>query len=136
MKRNIFKVVNLIAVMFIAFHIISSIAHAETLSIFCSFQKYSNETGTHMQSNKLNYNFIVDTETNKGFVIGNNGKEPVAVIPGIGENEFTFIEITSSGNVVTTTIASNKKAVSSRNMIILKDIIPSQFYGYCENIIP
>ena len=47
------------------------------------------------------------------------------------ENGMAFIEITDSGNVMTTAITSNGESVHSRNTVIIDSIVASQYYGRC-----
>jgi hypothetical protein len=50
------------------------------------------------------------------------------------EHGLTFVEVTRSGNVMTTTIARDGAAVHSRNAIIGETLFPSQYYGTCERL--
>jgi hypothetical protein len=75
--------------------------------------------------------FLVDTENGKGYIVGNQGSEEIAVIPHkIGG--IAFIEVTGSGNVMTTAIDTVGNSVHSRNTSIGGELIPTQYYGKCE----
>lgn len=74
--------------------------------------------------------FVSDPTTEKAYLIGSNGSSEVHTIKNV--SGVSFVEITGTGNVMTTTIKSSGEAVLSRNAIILGDLIPTQYYGKCN----
>jgi hypothetical protein len=104
--------------------------HAQQTRTFsCSFPTYSNAEGLQRERGGLSLTFLIDLNTRKAYVIGNNGSEEVRLIPN--NAGFTLLEVTGTGNVATTTIAFEGSAVHSRNMLITSNLIPSQYYGRC-----
>ena len=60
------------------------------------------------------------------------GQEPVDVlIVGNSQGGLSFMEITPSGGIITTTVDMHGDAVYSRNIIIQGKLIPNQCYGKC-----
>jgi uncharacterized protein YuzE len=80
------------------------------------------------QNEKLGMKFLIDPRTSKAYVIGSQGANEVQMIRNVGA--FTLIEITKTGNVMTTTI-TNKSAVHSRNSVFSGELLASQFLGSC-----
>ncbi len=120
----------------IAFLVILSMislpAHADTTTFVCDYKTFSDdEDGLQKVDRPFVLTFIVDNENGKGYVVGNSGWEEVTIIANDGGG-LTFVEVTDSGNVMTTTVDSSGKSVHSRNSVLLGELIPSQFYGRCE----
>lgn len=92
----------------------------------CKYTSYSNQSGAHEQA--LDLVFLIDKDANKGYIVGNNGSEEVAYVDGRG---LAFIEVTDTGNVMTTAIDQNMKSVHSRNTVLESGLVPSQYYGEC-----
>lgn len=108
-----------------------SMLTANPINYTCSYNNYSDTDGNHKASNPFILNFIVDKDTGKSYLLGNNGTADVVLIEG--EGKISFVEITGTGNVMTTTIGKTMESVHSRNMIMFgDDFIPSQYYGRCE----
>ena len=105
-------------------------AFSETITFECKYTNWSDNEGLHKVKDKFELNFIIDKETSKSYMLGNNGS--TEVIPIKGESQFSFIEITASKNVMTTSIDNKLNSVHSRNSVMFGDIIPSQYYGKCE----
>ena len=89
-----------------------------------------------MKNQEFELTFIVDLETEKAYVVGNQGSEPVHIVPG--NNKITFIEITGTNNVITTTVVIETlsgtdvgDSVHSRNVVIIDELVASQMYGKC-----
>lgn len=110
---------------------------AQTMSIECNYPlnvvlNSSGETETQTIDFKLQ--FLIDESAEKAYMIGNNGSNEVFDIPNMGGR--TFIEVTGTGNVMTTTITSELKSVHSRHTVMSimeePELIPSQYYGECE----
>jgi hypothetical protein len=104
-------------------------ANAATTSYACRFTVEASPKGLAKQEKPFELRFVVDTETKKSYLVGNAGSSEVEIIPNT--DGVSFVEITSSGNVMVTAIATNGSAVHSRNGIMFKNLIPSQYYGSC-----
>ncbi len=102
---------------------------AEIKTFVCDYPTWSDEEGNHPHKDPFVLTFILDGETGKAYLKGNLGTEDVQVIPG--DNGITFIEITDTGNVMTTTIDLHAHSVHSRNGVIFGELTPSQYYGTC-----
>ena len=105
-----------------------AIVLAETTTYSCSYTSYSDKKGNHKVKEKFKLNFIVDS-AGKSYMLGNNGSSEVKSLKG--ENQIAFLEVTATGNIMTTAIDSNLKSVHSRNSIMFGKMIPSQYYGKC-----
>ena len=104
----------------------SSQAFAST-TFTCQFSTFSDNEGTH--EGELSLTYLVDEDAGKAYMIGNNGSnEVVEIYKGDGRS---FIEVTSTGNVMVTTVTPDLKAVHSRNSVMFGELIPTQYYGEC-----
>lgn len=119
MARN-----NMLAVVFLFFPVF---AVAETITFVCDYQSYSDQEGNHSVKGEFVLTFLIDGD--KAYMIGNNGSEPVNVTAG--DDYLSFIEVTATGNIMTTAITSGGTSVHSRNSKMFGDLIPSQYYGTC-----
>ncbi|ELE6590297.1 MULTISPECIES: hypothetical protein [Vibrio] len=109
---------------------VSTLSFAATTTIECTYTKYSDPEGLHETNNDFVLRYLLDPETNKAYVLGNNGSNEVAIING--SDQVTFVEATGTGNIMTTTITDSKKTVHSRNTVVFGgELIPSQYYGHC-----
>ena len=104
-------------------------ASASTTSWVCKFPLEATPKGVAKPSSPFELRYIQDAGTKKSYLMGNNGSAEVQVIPNA--DGVSFIEVTSSGNVMVTAIALNGDAVHSRSGIFFKEIVPSQYYGKC-----
>lgn len=100
-----------------------------TTSYVCKFAVEASPKGLSRQAPPFELRFVVDFNTQKAYLMGNNGSSEVQMIPNA--DGVSFIEITGSGNVMVTAIAVAGDAVHSRNGIMFKELIPSQYYGKC-----
>jgi uncharacterized protein YuzE len=107
------------------------------LTYDCSYTSHSNDKGLKNDSQPFNIKFLVDAEAKKAYIVGNQGSADVIPIPGW--EGISFIEITDSGNVMTTTIVTEGTAtampsVHSRHTTMTGTgrITPSQYYGTCK----
>ena len=105
------------------------LAIAETTNYSCNYTSYSDKDGNHKVKNKFELNFILDRATNKSYLLGNNGSAEVKAFET--EGQIAFIELTASGNVMTTAVDSKLNSVHSRNSVMFGEMIPSQYYGKC-----
>ena len=117
----------LIVVLFFLFPVL---VYADTTTYACDYPSWSNQEGNHKVKEKFEFNFIVDEATGKSYLLGNNGSSEVKLLRS-GDG-LTFVEITATGNIMTTSIDSKLNSVHSRNTIFLGEMMPSQYYGVCE----
>ncbi len=108
----------------------SSVSLASPITYVCNYGSYSDEEGNHKAEKEFRLTFILDTENEKAYIVGNQGSEEVAVFPhrlgGI-----SFVEVTSAGNVMATAIDTANNSVHSRNTSLGGELVPSQYYGKC-----
>lgn len=113
----------------VAFALFPAVTHGATTSYTCNFPVEATPKGLAKQASPLDLRFVFDASTSKAYLLGNAGSSEVEVIPNT--NGISFVEITPSGNVMVTAITRSGEAVHSRNGIMLKQLVPSQFYGKC-----
>ena len=104
---------------------------ADPISFTCNFPLSASPDGLVENKKPMTLRFVMDKETKKSYFIGNNGSSEVMTIGNQGGG-MSFIEITKTGNIMTTTITSSRQAVHSRNSNILGELVPSQQYGECD----
>ena len=102
---------------------------ANTSSFLCTFPTQASPEGLVKPEKLFELRFVIDQNTKKAYLMGNAGSSEVELIPNT--DGVSFVEITKSGNVMVTAIAANGTAVHSRNGIMFKELIPSQYYGRC-----
>lgn len=111
--------------------VISAGVTAEPVSYVCNYATYSNEQGNHAVDGDFSLMFVVHPEKGSAYIVGNMGTEEVLLIPhamgGMG-----FIDMTNSGNIMTTAIDMKGNSVHSRNTSIGAELMPSQYYGRCR----
>jgi hypothetical protein len=105
-------------------------AYADTTTITCVFSKYANAEGLQQYREPMTLTFIIDRETLKAYMLGNNGSSPVQM-RSIHDGGFTFIETTGTGTVQVTAVDKKLVAVHSRHTKIAGELVPSQAYGRC-----
>lgn len=103
---------------------------ANTTTYFCNYSSYSNQAGNHKVKNKFQFSFLVDKTTGKAYLLGSIGSSEVEMF--VSNDRVAFLEITETGNIMTTAIDSKLNSVHSRNTVLLGEILPSQYYGKCE----
>lgn len=103
---------------------------ADTTAYICNYTSYSNQDGNHKVNNKIALTFIVDKTSGKSYMLGNNGSTEVNKRES--SNQITFLEVTATGNIMSTAIDGKLNSVHSRNSVISGKMIPSQYYGKCE----
>lgn len=108
----------------------TTMATAETISYSCSFFVVASPKGLKTEAKAFELKYVIDRSSNKAYIMGNAGSAEVTEIANSAG--ISFLEITGSGNVMVTAIATNGDAVHSRNGIISNQIIPTQYYGKCE----
>ena len=77
----------------------------------------------------LKKNFIVDSTTGKSYLLGNAGASEVKIFES--EDRIAFLEVTGTGNIMSTAIDSKLNSVHSRNTVMFGELMPSQYYGKC-----
>jgi hypothetical protein len=108
----------------------SNFARADTTTFECDYKTYGDDKGLHKVKAPFRLTFLIDTSARKAYIIGNVGSSEVSLVPNA--DGLTLVEITGSGNVMTTAITSKGKSVHSRGSIMSGDLIPSQYYGSCQ----
>jgi hypothetical protein len=101
---------------------------AEAINLECTILAASNEDGRMTLDEPFILKFAYDNVMETAVLIGNNGVANVT--PLRGDDKITFVEVTPTGTVQTTTIAGSG-AVHSRNSVIGGQIAASQYYGSC-----
>jgi len=109
--------------------LISSSVLSETITFECTFVDFVDQEGLHKEKKPLTMTYFIDGTTKKAYSIGSTGTSEV--IPVAGSDQISFVEVTASGNVMTTTIVGTNSAVHSRNSVLFGELIPSQYYGSC-----
>lgn len=109
---------------------LSVLSYCKSYSFVCSYNKYSNGDKI-IKENNFNLTFLIDDETKKTYLIGNNGSDEVVNISENG-SQVTFLEKTASGNISITTIDSVLKSAHSRHTVLLGSLVHTQYYGTCE----
>ncbi len=100
-----------------------------TLRYFCLFEKVASPDGLE-KANDFKLEYILETASGKGMVVGNQGFSKVIVING--PYAITFLEPLGTGVVQSTTITQNGMAVHSRHTALDDtELLPSQYYGSC-----
>lgn len=104
-------------------------AQGATIAYTCKFPLEASPKGLSKQATPFELRFVVDTDTKKAYLIGNAGSSEVEIIPNT--DGISFVEITGSGNVMVTAVTKSGESVHSRNGIMFKGLVPSQYYGNC-----
>jgi len=104
--------------------------YAGPIIYVCTFDSFSTKQGNQKVKEEFKISFLVDETNEQYYIIGNNGSEKVKYIPHY-QAGIAFIEITQSGNVITTAIDKEMNSVHSRNLSLAGILAPSQYYGSC-----
>lgn len=107
-----------------------SATYADTTTYFCNYPKYADAEGLHKQKGTFELRFLVNNPPEKSYLVGNNGSAEVGVILN-WDGGITLVEITNSGNVMTTAISKDGESTHSRSNSIAGQLVPSQHYGKC-----
>ncbi len=109
-------------------------AVSDTVTIECTYTEYAQPDGLHMTEKDFVLKFLIDQESKKSYILGNNGSSDVIRIGS--KEQVTFVEVTGVNTVMTTTMEfTTGKSVHSRNSVSFGDLIPSQYYGECKNML-
>jgi len=103
--------------------------NAETINYSCNYTSYSNIEGNHKVTEKFELNFIIDRATGKSYLLGNAGSSEVKALEA--KDRVAFLEITATGNIMSTAIDSKLNSVHSRNTVMYGELLASQYYGKC-----
>ena len=95
----------------------------------CDYPKYSDRNGVHNSSDKFEISFVVDRSKGTAYAVGSQASTEVTMLSD--KHGLVFIEITATGNIITTTIINGGESVHSRHIVIADDIVASQNYGKC-----
>lgn len=117
---------------FVAAALLPAVAYGATTSYTCKFSIEATPKGLSKQASPFELRFVVDTTTRKAYLMGNAGSSEVGVVPNAGG--ISFIEVTATGNVMVTAVTNSGEAVHSRNGIMSKELLPSQYYGKCTRL--
>jgi len=107
------------------------VAIADTKTCVCTYTTYSDQSGNHRVKGTFLLTFVIDRNKNVAYIIGDQGSAEVMLVTS-KMGGITFIEMTATGNVMTTTIDLKGDSVHSRNTVINGKIIPTQYYGKCK----
>lgn len=103
---------------------------AEPTTYLCEYNLYSDKDGHYKVKDKFALTFIIDRDSGKSYLLGNNGSTEVTIMES--GNRLAFLEVTATGNLMTTAIDSKLNSVHSRNTVMFGELLPSQYYGKCE----
>ncbi|MCW8880275.1 MAG: hypothetical protein OQK51_24720 [Kangiellaceae bacterium] len=109
--------------------LLSTHVTAETSTLTCNYRGFSDESGYQKVKERFELNFIIDSKTGKSYLLGNAGSSEVQFFKSNGQ--LSFVEMTATGNIMTTTVDDSLNSVHSRNTVVLGNLIPSQYYGKC-----
>lgn len=115
---------------FLFLFLFSSIAWGATTSFECKFNLEASPNGLVKQSQPFELRFISDFQKKTAYLLGNNGSAEVKAIQN--KDAVSYIEVTTAGNVMVTTIVKSGDAVHSRNTVVQSQLVPSQYYGKCS----
>ena len=102
---------------------------ANTSTYICNYESYSDQDGNHKVTKPFELTFIYDKDANKSYMVGSNGSTDLTHVPST--KQISFIEVTATGNLMTTAIDSKLHSVHSRNSVMFGEMLPSQYYGKC-----
>ncbi|TMX33490.1 hypothetical protein DA096_10350 [Vibrio rotiferianus] len=74
--------------------LIPSLVLVDTMTIECTYKEYAQPDGLHTTENDFILKFLIDKETGKSYIMGNNGS--AEVISTGTEELLTFLEVTGA----------------------------------------
>ena len=101
---------------------------AKTITLHCNYPVFSSEKG--LDKDDFELTFIVDETEKVAYMVGNNGSEEVHRVDAV--DGWSFIEVTTGGNVMSTAVTSKLKSVHSRNTNMFGELVATQYYGTCK----
>ena len=97
----------------------------------CKYNFFASPNGLLKVEDNFGSKFTINKKDNKALLIGSIGVSEVSVIKH--DYGITFLDVGPNGDVSTTTIQdSTGEVVHSRNSIVFKNFMPTQYYGYCK----
>lgn len=129
-RRYVQKAIKMKLITCLLLFLPAAVTLADTTTYSCNYTSYSDQEGNHKVKEKFELNFIVDKATGKSYLLGNNGSSEVKMLE-IGD-QLAFLEVTATGNLMTTAIDSKLNTVHSRNSVMFGEMLPSQYYGKCR----
>jgi len=114
----------------IALMLISPVSFADVVTLECDYPTWSDSSGAH-KATDFSFKFLSDSESGKTYMNGSSGSTEVMTLSR-EDGGINFIEVTSTGNVMVTTVLGGGASVHSRNSVIVGELIPSQYYGNCK----
>lgn len=100
-------------------------------SVVCAYTEFSSPDGLKKVSKPFELTFLVTKkESGSALMIGNVGTTKVVLFTA--PSRASFLEITDTGNLMTTAVDASLNSVHSRNTILGDHLVPSQYYGKCE----
>ena len=113
------------------FALLPSLVLADTMTLECIYTQYAQPDGLHMTEKDFVLKFLIDKNSGKSYILGNNGSAEV-ISTGTDE-QLTFLEVTGVKTVMSTTVLlGSGESVHSRNTVSFGSLIPSQYYGECK----
>lgn len=126
MKKKIFMVL-------VVLFLLSGISYSEDMSMRCGckFETCANELGVGKLSDP--YIFVIDTSTDSDVATKytKEGRAVEVLMVSNSQGGISFLEVTKSGGIITTTIDLHGTAVYSRNVVLQGKLLPTQCYGQC-----
>jgi hypothetical protein len=103
----------------------------QTTTLECDYPRYSDGETIQRPKQRFALTFLVDKAKGTAYILGNQGSAEVNLVPS--PNGFTFIEITPTGNVMTTVVDLYGNSTHSRGTRIDGKLLASQYYGTCKS---
>ena len=89
---------NIVAILILV--LISGFVHAGTTTFTCDYKSYSDQDGKHQVKTEFVLQFLIDRDTGKAYMLGNNGSSEVQVFFGV--SSISFVEVTATQNIMST----------------------------------
>ncbi|MEN9846092.1 MAG: hypothetical protein RIS36_1239 [Pseudomonadota bacterium] len=102
---------------------------AETTTFNCEYLLYSDPNGRHEENPPLSFSLLLDSNTKKAYLLGNNGASEI--VYRANGDRLTFLEETATGNLLVTVVARDGQSVHSRHPFVGDKFLATQYYGRC-----
>ena len=102
---------------------------AGVIRFSCVYPFYSNEDSHKQRQADFQFEFILDERKRKDYFVGSVGVEELIYIPN--SRGWNFLEVTGTGNILSTTITKQLDSVHSRNTVLTGGLVATQYYGDC-----
>jgi hypothetical protein len=103
---------------------------SQTGTLTCTYSSYASDKGVYELDEDLVLRFVIDKATDKAYLVGDNGTSEVQMIQS--RAGISFLEVTGSGNLMTTAVDLSGTSVHSRNALLDGGLVASQSYGWCH----